>query len=78
VQTKVDWAGDKNFLVRRFNVKGREQDETDGWEIIGWDPERQQIRSWIFDSNGRFGEPTWANDGEHCLQCLAERQSFDR
>jgi uncharacterized protein (TIGR02246 family) len=67
VQTKVDWAGDKNFLVRRFNVKGREQDETDGWEIIGWDPERQQIRSWIFDSNGGFGEATWANDGEHWL-----------
>jgi uncharacterized protein (TIGR02246 family) len=67
VQTKIDWAGDKNFLVRKFKVKGSEQDETDGWEIIGWDPERQQIRSWIFDSNGGFGEATWANDGEHWL-----------
>ena len=67
VATKVNWAGDKNFLVRTFKVKGTDQTETDGWEIIGWDPARQQIRSWIFDSNGGFGESTWANDGEHWL-----------
>jgi uncharacterized protein (TIGR02246 family) len=67
VDAKVKWAGDKNFLTRTFKVKGSDQNETDGWEIIGWDPERQQIRSWIFDSNGGFGESTWANDGEHWL-----------
>jgi uncharacterized protein (TIGR02246 family) len=67
VETKIDWAGDKNFLTRKFKVKASDQDETDGWEIIGWDPEHLQIRSWIFDSNGGFGESTWANDGEHWL-----------
>jgi uncharacterized protein (TIGR02246 family) len=67
VETKVKWAGDKNFLTRTFKVKGADLNETDGWEIIGWDPDRQQIRSWIFDSNGGFGESTWANDGEHWL-----------
>jgi hypothetical protein len=67
VETKIDWAGDKNFLTRKFKIKGSDQEETDGWEIIGWDPERQQIRSWIFDSNGGFGESTWSNDGEHWL-----------
>ena len=63
VETKVSWAGDKNFLVRTFKLKGADQSETYGWEIIGWDPVRQQIRSWIFDSNGGFGETIWANDG---------------
>jgi uncharacterized protein (TIGR02246 family) len=67
IQAKVSWAGDKNFLVRTFKVKGSDQSETDGWEIIGWDPDRQQIRSWIFDSNGGFGESTWAYDGEQWL-----------
>jgi len=67
VETKINWVGDKNFLARTFKVKGADQTETDGWEIIGWDPARQQIRSWIFDSNGGFGESTWANDGEHWL-----------
>ena len=66
VQSKINWAGDRNFLVRTINVKG-DQSATDGWEIIGWDPLRQKIRSWIFDSNGGFGESTWINDGENWL-----------
>lgn len=34
-------------------------------ELIGWDPERQLIRSWVFTSTGRFAEGTWtrAADG---------------
>jgi uncharacterized protein (TIGR02246 family) len=67
VQTKATWAGDKNFLVRTFKVKGADQSETEGWEIVGWDPIRQQIRSWIFDSNGGFGEASWARDGDDWL-----------
>jgi uncharacterized protein (TIGR02246 family) len=66
VETKVEWAGGKNFLVRTFNLKG-EEGETDGWEIVGWDPDRQQMRSWIFDSNGGFGESSWSYDGGHWL-----------
>ena len=66
VETKVEWAGDKNFLVRTFKLKN-EEGETDGWEIVGWDPARQEIRSWIFDSNGGFGESSWSYDGGHWL-----------
>jgi uncharacterized protein (TIGR02246 family) len=66
LETKVEWAGDKNFLVRRFKLKD-EQGETNGWEIVGWDPDRQEIRSWIFDSNGGFGESSWSLDGGHSL-----------
>src|SRR5271166_5554278 len=66
VETKVEWAGDKNFLVRTFKLKD-EEGETDGWEIVGWDPDRQQIRSWIFDSNGGFGESSWSYDGGNWL-----------
>jgi uncharacterized protein (TIGR02246 family) len=66
VETKVEWAGDNNFLVRTFKLKGEEA-ETDGWEIVGWDPDCQQIRSWIFDSNGGFGESSWSYDGGHWL-----------
>lgn len=32
-------------------------------EIIGWDPEREAIRSWVFSSDGRFAEGTWSRDG---------------
>jgi uncharacterized protein (TIGR02246 family) len=67
VQTTIRWAGDNNFLTRTFKAKGADQDEVDGWEIIGWDPDREQIRSWIFDSGGGFGESEWTYDGEHWL-----------
>ena len=33
-------------------------------EIIGWDPERRAIRSWIFTSTGRFAEATWTRSGD--------------
>ncbi len=33
-------------------------------EIIAWDPERQEIRSWIFGTAGRFAEATWHRDGD--------------
>ncbi len=33
-------------------------------EIIGWDPDRQVVRSWIFTSTGRFAEATWTKAGD--------------
>lgn len=32
-------------------------------EIIGWDPDGQLIRSWVFTSAGRFAEGTWTRSG---------------
>ncbi len=33
-------------------------------EIIGWDPEHEAIRSWIFSADGRFAEGTWSRAAE--------------
>jgi uncharacterized protein (TIGR02246 family) len=33
-------------------------------EIIGWDPERGQLRSWVFTAAGRFAEGTWTREGD--------------
>ncbi len=33
-------------------------------ELIGWDPDREAIRSWIFSKDGRFAEATWHREGE--------------
>jgi uncharacterized protein (TIGR02246 family) len=33
-------------------------------EIIGWDPENRQFRSWVFTSSGRFANGAWSRDGE--------------
>lgn len=46
-------------LLPAGDVSGREVTE-----IIGWDPERQAIRSWVFTSAGRFAEGTWSQEGD--------------
>jgi hypothetical protein len=33
-------------------------------EIVGWDPDRGQIRSWLFTSAGRFAEGSWSREGD--------------
>jgi len=33
-------------------------------EIIGWDPNREQIRSWLFSSDARFAEGSWSRQGD--------------
>lgn len=45
-------------------------------ELIGWDPDRQEIRSWLFTADGRFAEATWQRAGEG-WSILVEGQGSD-
>lgn len=53
------WDKFKNFLTQNFQVKIHGQDDIEGKQIIAWDPVKEIIRSWVFDSDGGFGEGTW-------------------
>lgn len=57
------WDKHKNFIIQRFNTKIYDVEELEGMQIIGWDPNENKIRSWIFDSDGGFGSGTWSKDG---------------
>ena len=61
------WTDNKAFLIRKFSVEGTSGALHSGTEVIGWDPRAQIIRSWVFDSNGGFGENTWIEDGNRWL-----------
>jgi hypothetical protein len=50
------------FLADR--LIGRSGQQTAGWEVIGWDSETQEIRSWVFDSDGGFGDRFWTEEGK--------------
>lgn len=63
-RSKFRWKLDKSFLVQRFSVKEKEQNELKGEQIIGWDPASDKIRSWIYDSDGGFGEGSWSKQGK--------------
>jgi uncharacterized protein (TIGR02246 family) len=62
IQTDCAWTKNKNFLTRSFAVVVGDQIGMSGMQVIGWDPAAKQIRSWVFDSDGTFGEGTWSRD----------------
>jgi uncharacterized protein (TIGR02246 family) len=61
VVTECNWTRNNNFLTRSFAVQIGDQIDMAGMQIIGWDPATKQIRSWVFDSDGGFGQATWKN-----------------
>jgi uncharacterized protein (TIGR02246 family) len=63
VETKCEWTKNRNFLTRSFKVIVQDRIELEGTQVIGWDPARRQIRSWVFDSEGGFGEGLWTRRG---------------
>jgi uncharacterized protein (TIGR02246 family) len=63
VVTECNWTRNNNFLTRSFTVRIRDRIDMAGMQIIGWDPAAKQIRSWVFDSDGGFGQATWKKNG---------------
>ncbi len=67
VKTECQWTRHKNFIVRSFTASIGDQVDITGMQFIGWDPARQQIRSWVFDSDGGFCEGIWSKKGDRWL-----------
>lgn len=59
VVTECAWTKNNNFITRSFTIQVRDRIDMAGMQIIGWDPSTKQIRSWVFDSDGGFGQGTW-------------------
>lgn len=65
-----DWTANRAFLIRKFKVEMKNVVSRGGTEVIGWDPRTRRVRSWVFDSDGGFGENVWVRDGNRWLiQC---------
>lgn len=59
VDTSFRWSENGNYLFRRFHIKTSGARVMNGTQRIGWDPQKRHIRSWVFDSEGGFGEGVW-------------------
>jgi uncharacterized protein (TIGR02246 family) len=64
VRSACRWSEDKNFLLQDFRVEISGRDAMNVSQRIGWDPLRKRVRSWVFDSEGGFGESVWTRDGD--------------
>ena len=59
----VTWTKNKTFLSYAFKASAAGMDDLEGTQVIGWDPAAGTIRSWMFDSDGGFGEGIWSKKG---------------
>ncbi len=67
VATTCKWADNGNFLLREFTMKARGTPVLSGTQRIGWDPVRHQFRTWIFDTEGGYGEGYFSHDGDRWM-----------
>ena len=72
VDTKFSWTSNNNFIARKYSVVNEEAIESSGLQLIGWDPVKKQICSWMFDSDGGFVKGVWTeNDSQWTVQSVA-------
>ena len=64
VRTTCRWTKNKNFISRSFAVSIGDLTGLEGTQVIGWDPAKKVIRSWLFDSDGGFGVGVWSQKGD--------------
>jgi uncharacterized protein (TIGR02246 family) len=60
----VSWAEQQNFIHATFAATVKNVSVGSAHQWIGWDPIAKNIRSWIFDETGGFGEGSWSRDGK--------------
>ncbi len=70
VTTEWKWAENGNYLISNFTIQGKNGELLNGTQRIGWDAERNQFRSWVFESTGGTADGWWtANpDGTWSVQ----------
>lgn len=59
VKISYRWSEDKNFILGDFLITRSGQVEMKSSQRIGWDPLAGKVRSWLFDSDGGYGEGHW-------------------
>jgi uncharacterized protein (TIGR02246 family) len=63
VHLKVSWGLNKAFLVMEYEVKHKKGAASKVAQWVGWDPLNEQIKSWVFDDQGGYGEALWTRSG---------------
>jgi uncharacterized protein (TIGR02246 family) len=67
VMTSYRWTDNQCYILSEFKVQVGGRPLMTGTQRIGWDPLAKKIRSWVFDSEGGFGEGIWTRDGNRWI-----------
>jgi uncharacterized protein (TIGR02246 family) len=63
VRTIYTWDAKKNSIRCDISIKG-EGRNVRATQVLLKDPRTSQLRSWMFDDDGGFGDGTWTRDGK--------------
>lgn len=61
------WDRSRRFMIRTFVMKEEDRAVLEVTEVIGWDAADRIVRSWVFDSDGGFGQSTWSKRGDEWI-----------
>jgi uncharacterized protein (TIGR02246 family) len=64
VHSSCRWSEDGNFLLQDFNLQIGDRSAMRVSQRIGWDPVAKCFHSWVFDSEGGYGESSWTRNGD--------------
>jgi len=64
VTTAYEWNETKTFIRGRYTVREKGKDVESGTQMIGKDNAEGAIRSWVFQSDGGFGDGYWTREGK--------------
>ncbi len=67
VMTSYRWTDNHRYILGEFKVQVGGRPVMTGTQRIGWDPLAKKIRSWVFDSEGGFGEGIWTPEGNQWI-----------
>ncbi len=59
IDSSFAWGKYGNFMTQKFTMMAEGKFQIEGRQIIAWDPIKKEIRSWLFDSDGGFGDGVW-------------------
>jgi uncharacterized protein (TIGR02246 family) len=57
------WMKGEKFLLIDMVVFRKGEESMSMIQVIGWDAKQEQVRSWLFDTRGGFGEGSWTRKG---------------
>ncbi len=64
IQSSCHWSEDGNFLLEDFKLEIDGKKALQVSQRIGWDPLTKSVHSWVFDSEGGYGQSAWTRDGD--------------
>lgn len=64
LEVSARWNTTETFLLRNLTVRRSGKVVFSVAQRIGWDPLEHKLKSWVFDSDGGYGEGTWSTEGD--------------